>query len=74
MPKRQAEMLIERATCDFQSFYAHRQAQAATKPASSTGDILVITTDGKGVAMRKQDLREQTRKAAEKKQPKLRKR
>lgn len=74
VPKRQAEQLMQRATCDFDDFYARRQAQASSKSATATGPILVLSTDGKGVAMRKQDLREQTRKAAEKKRPKLRKR
>jgi hypothetical protein len=65
---------MQRATCDFEDFYARRQEQASAKTALATGSILVLSTDGKGVAMRKEDLREQTRKAAEKKQPRLRKR
>jgi hypothetical protein len=74
VPKRQAEKLMQRATCDFEDFYAGRQKQAASKTTAETGSVLVLSTDGKGVAMRKEDLREQTRKAAEKKRPKLRKR
>ena len=74
VPKRQVEHLVQRTMCDFDDFYAQRQAAAAHKPSSSTGSILVLSTDGKGVAMRKQDLRPQTRKAAEVKRPKLGKR
>jgi hypothetical protein len=74
VPKRQLEQLAQRGTSDFDDFYAQRQAQAAAQPPSATGSVLVLSTDGKGVAMRRQDLREATRKAAEAKQPKLRKR
>ena len=72
VPKRQAERLVRRATCDFEEFYAQRQAQAALQPPMDSGSILVVTTDGKGVAMLKRDLREPTRKAAEAKRPRLR--
>ncbi len=74
IPKRQAEQLLQRAMHDFDAFYEQRQAEAATKSSSATGPILVLSTDGKGVAMRKQSLRPQTRKAAETKRPKLGKR
>lgn len=74
VPKRQLERLVQRTMQDFDDFYAQRQAGAVKEPAASTGSILVLSTDGKGVAMRKQDLRPQTRKAAESKRPKLGKR
>lgn len=70
VPKRQAEELAQRAATDFEAFYEQR------KPASTTSSsgVLVLTTDAKGVVMRTQDLREATRKAAEKSRPKLDKR
>ena len=58
--KRQVEELAVRAAQDFDAFYEHR---AATRDPRE--DLLVISTDGKGVVMRHEDLREQTRKAAE---------
>jgi hypothetical protein len=70
VPKRQVEELARLAAVDFDAFYAQRQPAAN----ASTGPVLVITTDGKGIVMRKQDLREATRKAAKKFVPKLKKR
>ena len=62
VPKRQAQELVVRAAQDFEAFY--EQAERSAKLAEVTGPILVITADGKGVVMRKDDLREATRKAA----------
>jgi hypothetical protein len=72
LPKRQAEQLVRRAAADFDDFYETRRA-AATSAADeqTTGEILVITSDAKGIAMRKEDLREATRKAADTHEPKL---
>lgn len=61
VPKRQIEELVRRAAVDFDAFYALRQAQPAPAPSEP---LLVISVDGKGVVMRREDLREQTRKAA----------
>jgi hypothetical protein len=61
VPKRQVEELTVRAAQDFDAFYADRLCQP-----ESTTDLLVLSFDGKGVAMRHDDLREATRKAAEK--------
>jgi hypothetical protein len=72
VPKRQVEQLVQRAAQDFNAFYQARQAEAA--PAADTGSVLVISVDGKGVSMRPEDLREATRKVAEKRQHKLAKR
>ena len=69
IPKRQVEELTQRAALDFDSFYETRQYNPADEAA--TGPILVITTDGKGVVMHEQDLREQTRKAAQKRKPQM---
>ncbi len=62
VPKRQIEELVMRAAQDFDAFYEMRQGQPAV--GEQTGSVLVMSVDGKGVVMRTQDLREQTRKAA----------
>ena len=59
VPKRQIEELVVRAAEDFDAFYETRQSN------QGAGSVLVTSVDGKGVVMRTQDLREQTRKAAE---------
>jgi hypothetical protein len=66
VPKRQFEELVGRAAQDFEDFYEARQAQARVAP--DTGDILVLTVDGKGVVMLPEDLREATRRAATKRE------
>lgn len=73
VPKRQAEQLAARAAQDFEAFYQARQA-ASVEEAANTGRVLVITSDAKGVPMRREHLREQTRKAAETQQHKMAKR
>jgi hypothetical protein len=60
VPKRQAEELTARAAQDFDAFYATRAVTA-----EDTDDLLVMSFDGKGVAMRHDDLRPATKKAAE---------
>lgn len=70
VPKRQAEELCQRAAQDFEAFYAQRRAQY--QEPSAAGSIVVLTTDGKGVPMRTEALRPQTRKAAEASTHKLR--
>lgn len=67
--KRQATELIGRAAVDFDGFY--KQKEASAKEARETGPILVITVDGKGVPMLKNDLREPTKAAAEQRKHKL---
>lgn len=64
--KRQVEELAIRAAQDFEAFY---ESRAAARDPSD--DLLVISTDGKGIAMRHEDLREATRRAAEKTEHKL---
>jgi hypothetical protein len=71
--KRQVEQLAPRAAADFDAFYDAR-ASATPAEADKTAPILVLTTDGKGVVMRPEALREATRKAAGKRERKLRKR
>ncbi|MFO0740239.1 MAG: ISKra4 family transposase [Labilithrix sp.] len=58
--KRQVEELAARAAQDFDDFYAARELAA-----EKTTDLLVLTFDGKGVPMRREHLRPETRKAAE---------
>src|ERR1044071_2816609 len=67
--KRQAEELATRAAQDFEKFYQQRQQQQLP-----TSSILVISTDGKGIVVRKDDLRQQTRKSADKQNHKMQKR
>jgi hypothetical protein len=62
VPKRQVEELVMRAAQDFDAFYQTRQALFGED--QGAGSVLAISVDGKGVTMRTQDLREQTRKAA----------
>lgn len=57
--KRQVEQLAVRAAEDFDAFYALRRHERLL-----TTDLLVISTDGKGIVVRPQDLREATRKRA----------
>lgn len=64
--KRQVEQLVVRAARDFDEFYAQREREP-----EDTDDLLVISTDGKGIVVRHEDLREATRRAAEKTKRKL---
>jgi Uncharacterised protein family (UPF0236) len=68
--KRQVEELVRRAAQDFGAFYETRRQGTAT-PHAGEGSVLVITTDGKGVVMHKDDLRPATRKAAEQRRHKM---
>lgn len=60
VPKRQVEELTVRSAQDFDDFYAARLREP-----EATDDLLVLSFDGKGIAMRHDDLRAATRKAAE---------
>jgi hypothetical protein len=66
IPKRQSEQIAVKVAQDFEAFYGMRQAQAA----EASEDLLILTTDGKGIVMRHEDLREATRKAAARAGPK----
>lgn len=61
VPKRQGEELAVKVSQDFEAFYATRQAPGA-EPSDA---LLVMSVDGKGIVMHAPDLREATRKAAE---------
>jgi hypothetical protein len=67
----QAEDIAAHMAQDFEAFYEHGRPTA--EPVE-TADIIALTTDGKGVAMRPEGLREGTRRAAETSAPKLQKR
>lgn len=64
--KRQVEALAGWAAVDFDIFYAARQPTTR-----ASGDLLVLSCDGKGVMMRSDALREQTRRAAATSEAKL---
>lgn len=71
VPKRQAEELSKAIRTDFDESYASRPAEEAhegTEEADAAekdgNDLLVISTDGKEIVVRKKDLREATRKKA----------
>jgi hypothetical protein len=68
LAKRQAEELVERAAQDFDAFYDRPESAEA---AASEKDLLVLSLDGKGIVMRREELREATRKVAESAQHKL---
>jgi hypothetical protein len=69
VPKRQAEELVRRSAVDFDAFYRERERIALAQ--EETGPIVVISADGKGVVMRKEDLREATKSALEEETHKL---
>jgi len=65
---RQMEEETQRAAVDFQAFYEQRQQKplSSSRPLRSrTGSLLILSSDGKGVVMRTEDLRPETRKKAE---------
>lgn len=70
VPKRQLEELVARSAVDFDAFYEQRSLKAE----AAAGSLMVMSFDGKGVVMHQEDLREATRKAAEKRKHKLTKR
>jgi hypothetical protein len=57
--KRQVEQLVQAAATDIGAFYARRVPEPCT-----SGELLVLSADGKGIAMRPEGLRPATRKAA----------
>ena len=63
VPKRQAEELAPAIAVDFDAFYTTRRLGEPEE----TDDLLIMSTDGKGVVMHEKALREATRKAAERK-------
>lgn len=72
--KRQAEELSQKASIDFDHFYENRILNSEVQALLKAKPILVLTTDGKGIVMRPEDLREATRKRSNEAQSKLKKR
>ena len=68
--KRQAEEITRRVARDFNAFYEQERA-VSPEHAAETGNVLVLTADGKGVPMIKRDLRPATKAAALARQPRL---
>lgn len=73
VPKRQLEQIAVEGAMDFDAFYEAQRDQTA-KEVCKTGALLVTTTDAKGIVMRTEDLREATKRAAEKRSHKMTKR
>jgi hypothetical protein len=69
IPKRQAEEAVRDLARDFGPFY--QQRLSISPLLQQEEEILVITFDCKGIVMRIEDLREETRKRAEQSQHKL---
>jgi hypothetical protein len=70
--KRQAEELAYHSAIDFEEFYQQQKAQSSEE--IETGEIVVISADGKGVVVRTEDLRSPTQKRAKETSKKLEKR
>jgi len=66
--KRQVEQLAARAAVDFEAFYRQRER---TIEAEGEDDVLVLSCDGKGVVMRPEALRAETKQRAESSERKL---
>ena len=71
--RRQAEDIVLDSAQDFDAFYAQQKISKTRKKSTSNQPLVIITTDGKGIVVRKEDLREQTKLKAEK-ENKLKKR
>ncbi len=65
VPKRQAEELVARAAQNFDGYYAERLWSETANDTATSETLLVMSCDGKGIAMRPEALREATRKQAE---------
>ncbi|GFH38989.1 hypothetical protein SCWH03_52530 [Streptomyces pacificus] len=65
MGKRQVEQLVQRAAADVDDFYAY--ARSSGSGSGSEEMLLVLSADSKGIVMRPEALREETRRAAAKK-------
>lgn len=68
VPKRQAEELAQVLAQDFSAFYQQREIVGTRK---SKSDLLVMSVDGKGIVMRREDLRESTQRRAQQESHKL---
>lgn len=66
VPKLQVERIAVALSQDFESYY-----EQSPEGPETTQDLLIMTTDGKGIVMRPEALQEGTRKAAARAKPKL---
>lgn len=73
IPKRSAEVLVQKAVQDFNSFYASKESQNAKQEAMQL-PLVILTADGKGIVMRQEDLTQPTQNKARTSQHKLKKR
>ena len=64
LPKRQVEEMAMNVAKDFDDFYAKRGV-IDLREETRKNELLILSTDGKGVVMKKDDLREATKKRAE---------
>lgn len=60
--KRQGLRIVEKCAVDFDAFYRRKRK---VKQKGKVGSILVLTTDGKGIVMRPDHLRDETRERAQ---------
>lgn len=70
MPKEQVEYITVRAAADFDTFYAQKSTEERIEAAKAS-PILALSVDGKGIHMRKEDLKPATRKKAAEQKNKL---
>jgi hypothetical protein len=70
VPKQQVEHITVQASSDFDAFYQANITPEKLKEAKEA-PLLVLTTDGKGIVMHKDDLRPSTKKKAEAENKKL---
>lgn len=71
IPLKQAEKIVLEAAKDFYNFYNQNVLQNRLQDRT---ELLIVTLDGKGIVMRKEDLRSATRKKAEKSTHKMQQR
>ena len=64
VPKRQAEEIVQRAAQDFDAFYVERKRAEPANDTAGPEKLLVLSSDGTGVAMIPDALRDATRKQA----------
>jgi hypothetical protein len=64
IPKQQVERISVSSAQDFDAFYQAKASEENPEKAESAA-LVVLTTDGKGIVMHKEDLRPETRKKAE---------
>ena len=73
IPKRQAEIMARKMVGDFDQFYLNQSLSESNHIVDAL-PIVVLTTDGKGIVMRREDLRALTKKKAEEATHKFKKR